>query len=75
MEDFDLYHSGMMNADEMEQWDRVTEMMANQGEYDGYGPAQKAYDDSQGDSYAGDESECVGPQDQEFTEINDEIPF
>lgn len=36
MNDHEKYASGLMNADEREQWDHVTVMMAEAGEYDGY---------------------------------------
>jgi hypothetical protein len=35
MDDFEMYASGWMNPDEQAQWDRVSEMMAEAGEYDG----------------------------------------
>lgn len=35
MDDFEMYATGWMNPDEQEQWDHVTQMMANAGEYDG----------------------------------------
>jgi hypothetical protein len=75
MDDFTLYSSGRMNPDEQAQWEHVSEMMAEAGECDGYGPAQEAYDRAQGDYYAGDyEVEEHGP----FLPghyVDDEIPF
>jgi hypothetical protein len=53
MDDFAMFASGLMNPAEQEQWDRVSQMMAEAGECDGYGPAQAAYDRAQGDYYAG----------------------
>lgn len=77
MNDFDLYSSGMMNPDEQEQWDHATAMMAERGEWDGYGPAQAAYDAMQGDPLAGDEDyegdDFIGPS-RPYTEADD-IPY
>lgn len=38
MDDFEMATSGWMNPDEAAQWDYVTEMMAEAGEYDGFVP-------------------------------------
>lgn len=35
MDDFEMYRTGWMSPDEQEQWDHVTEMMAEAGECDG----------------------------------------
>ena len=49
MNDQDLYDSGVMNPDEQAQWDYVTEMMAEAGEYDGFDPAVATDCDPSGD--------------------------
>jgi hypothetical protein len=69
MNDFELYASGFMNADEREQWDHVTAMMAERGEYDG-----KARDDlhkGAADMADEDEEEFYGP----FRPCDEEIEF
>lgn len=67
MNDFDLYNSGMMNADEQDQWDYVTDMMTSCGECDGYDHAA-----DQDAEFARHEDQCSAADAAEY-EFNENL--